>query len=390
MPPTLLPQQRTAVDNLRDGCILNGGVGSGKSITSIVYYLENHKPAPLFIITTAKKRDSLEWDQELAKFAISKHEPCQITVTIDSWNNIKKYVDVVGGFFIFDEQHLVGNGQWVNSFYKIVKNNTWILLTATPADTWSDYVPVFKANGFIKNKTDFEREYCVFNRFTTYPQIERYIGTKKLEHFRDQILVDLVVQRGTIRHTVYVPCGYSKFEVKLLNISRWNHLEDKPIEQASEYFSVLRRIIYLDPSRIDALYGILDHHPKSIIFYNYDFELDALRRSLAVLKGTVAEYNGHKHEPIPNTDSWYYLVQYNSGCEGWNCTETDTVVFFSQSYSYRQTEQAMGRIDRVNTPHKNLWYYFIRSNAKYELAVSRALKNKKKFNETSWYRKTFK
>ena len=365
-------------------------MGSGKSITSIVYYLENHKPAPLFIITTAKKRDSLEWEQELAKFAISKHEPCQIAVTIDSWNNIKKYVDVVGGFFIFDEQHLVGSGQWVRSFYKIAKNNTWILLTATPADTWSDYVPVFKANGFIKNKTDFERKYCVFNRFTKYPQIERYIGTKRLERFRDQILVDLVVQRGTIRHTSYVPCEYDKFEVKLLNVSRWNNLEDKPIEQASEYFSILRRIIYLDPSRIDALYSILEHHPKSIIFYNYDFELDALRRSLAVLKGTVAEYNGHKHEPIPNTDSWYYLVQYNSGSEGWNCTETDTVVFFSQSYSYRQTEQAMGRIDRVNTPYKDLWYYFIRSNAKYELAVSRALKNKKKFNETSWYKKVFK
>lgn len=391
--------QIDAVNRMRNGCILCGGVGSGKSRTSLAYYFiqqggglkpykKMKKPKDLYIITTARKRDDMEWEGELLPFLLSSHpernELYKNKVIIDSWNNIGKYRDTVGAFFIFDEQRVVGSGAWVKSFLKIAKHNDWILLSATPGDTWQDYIPVFMANGFYRTKTEFTREHIVYSRFTKYPKIDRYINAGKLLRYRNQILIDMNFERKTVSHheDVYVNYDISKYKDVVRN--RWDPFKNEPIQQASGLCYVLRRIVNQDESRQRALLELFERHPKMIIFYNFDYELDILRGLYYGNDVEMAEWNGHKHEAVPSGKRWVYFVQYTAGAEGWNCIKTDTTVFYSQNYSYKVMQQSAGRIDRLNTPFKDLYYYHLKSRSGIDLAISKALKDKKKFNESRW------
>lgn len=385
---------------MRNGCILNGGVGSGKSRTSLYYYFKENggsidpdyipmkNPQDLYIITTAMKRDTLEWEGELLNYKISSYpesnELYDNRVVIDSWNNIKKYTDVEGAFFIFDEQRVVGSGAWVKAFLKIAKANNWILLSATPGDTWSDYIPVFLANGFYRNKTEFMREHAIYSRYTKFPKIERYINTGRLLRLKSQILIDMDFKRQTIAHheDVYVKYDISKY--KDANRLRWDPYKNEPIQQASGLCYILRRIVNEDQSRQVALMEILEDHPRAIIFYNFDYELELLLTLTQSLEVEVAQWNGHKHQPVPNGDKWIYLVQYTAGCEGWNSVKTDTIIFYSQNYSYKVMTQAAGRIDRLNTPYRDLYYYHLKSRSGIDLAISKALSEKRQFNELKW------
>lgn len=387
--------QLDAVKRMKNGCILVGGVGSGKSRTAIAYYFLQEggqlspyipmkkMPRDLYIITTAKKRDSLEWDGELANFILSQedNEYYGNKVVVDSWNNIKKYSAVTNAFFIFDEQRVIGSGAWVKAFLKIAKANDWILLSATPADTWSDYIPVFVANGFYKNRTEFNRDHVIFSRFAKYPKIDRYIGLTRLERLRNRILVDMDFERTTRPHHEDVYVNYDILTYKNVIRNRWDPYKNEPIQQASNLCYILRRIVNTDKSRIVALMEILEKSPKAIIFYNYDYELDLLLNLSFDEEVEVAQWNGHKHQPIPEGKRWLYLVQYNAGAEGWNCITTDTIIFFSQNYSYRIMTQATGRIDRMNTPYVDLYYYHLKSHSSIDLAIAKALRQKKKFNE---------
>lgn len=399
----LYDYQLDAIKNLRNGSILCGGVGSGKSLTSLGYYylkqggdskylsggkyikMKNSKD--LYIITTARKRDTCEWEAELAQYLLSPSDDVNLysnKVVIDSWNNIRKYSDIQGAFFIFDEQRVVGSGAWVKSFLKIAKVNDWILLSATPGDTWADYIPVFIANGFYKNRTQFIREHVIYSRFTKYPKIDRYINTGRLIRLRNRILVDMKFDRPTISHHEDVYVRYDVAAYKDITKTRWNPWTDLPITNASELCYSLRRIVNSDESRQVALLDIVADHPRVIIFYNFDYELDILKSMCYINDGDcldIAEWNGHKHQPTPETDKWIYLVQYTAGCEGWNCIKTDTIVFYSQNYSYKVMEQASGRIDRLNTPYKHLYYYHLKSRSGIDLAISKALREKRNFNE---------
>lgn len=396
---SLYPHQQQAVDKLRSGSILCGGVGSGKSRTAIAYYFSREcggsfdedgtilpmkNPKDLYVITTARKRDTFEWEAELLPFLISTHpESCwhKVRATVDSWNNIKKYQDVTDAFFIFDEQRLVGYGAWVKAFRKIAKNNRWILLSATPGDTWSDYIPVFIANGFYKNKTEFLRRHAVYSRFAKYPKIERYVDCNRLEKLRAYITVDMPAPRHTTRHVTDILVEYDAPTYHKIVQDRWNPYSGEPIKDAGERCYTERRCVNSDPSRLDAVLKILKDHPKAIIFYNFDYELIALRETFDRRHISYGELNGHKHESIPTTKDWAYLVQYTAGAEGWNCIQTDTIIFYSPNYSYKMMEQASGRIDRMNTPYFDLWYYRLRSDSPIDKAIFRAIANKKKFNE---------
>ena len=397
--PFLYDYQMDAVNRMKNGCILNGGVGSGKSRTGLYYYFKEQggsinpdyvpmkNPRDLYIITTAMKRDSLEWEGELAYFLLSKDPELNYytnKVVIDSWNNIQKYKNVNGAFFIFDEDRVTGKGKWVKAFLNIARKNKWIILSATPGDTWEQYIPVFVANGFYKNKTEFSREHIIYSRFTKYPKIDRYIGTGKLIRLRNQILIDMDFSRKTIAHHEDIYVKYDVMKYKDAMRTRWDPFKNEPIQQASGLCYVLRRIVNEDESRQVALLEIFEKHPKIIIFYNFDYELNILKGLYYGNDCEIAEWNGHEHQLIPQSKKWVYLVQYAAGCEGWNCIKTDTIVFYSQNYSYKVLAQASGRIDRLNTPFRDLYYYHLKTRSGIDLAISKALSEKKQFNESRW------
>jgi len=382
---SLFTHQELAVNHLKTGSILCGGVGSGKTLTSVFYYKKEEFPKDLYVITTAQKRDTLDWERECAQFAISRDRTASlegVQLTVDSWNNIKKYTEVKDAFFIFDEQRVIGSGSWVKSFYKITKQNNWILLSATPGDTWIDYIPVFVANGFYKNRTEFIRSHVVFNSFTKFPKIDHYIEEARLVRLRNQITITMEYIKPTVQKLDTLFSDYDKDKFDLVFRKRWNPFTNRPIKEVSEFFFTMRKLVNSDPSRINIIRELLLRHKRIIVFYNFNYELNLLRE----LKNEVplAEYNGHKHEPLPTDYSWLYLVQYLSGSEGWNCIETNTVAFYSLNYSYRIMTQAAGRIDRLNTPFATLYYFYIRSAAPIDNWIMRALKNKKNFNESTF------
>ena len=458
----LYPHQVKAVNDLDNGKVLWGGVGTGKSITAAAYYMGKEAPRDVYVITTAKKRDSLDWDGEFARFGVGKAKDATVAgvLTVDSWNNIDKYVGVEDAFFIFDEQRLVGSGAWTKAFIKIAKSNRWILLSATPGDTWLDYIPVFVANGFYKNRTEFKREHVVYSTYSKFPKVERYIGTGTLIKLRNQLLVEMPYIRHTVRHTHNILVDHDQVAFDRVLKDRWHVFEDRPIKDVAELFSAMRKVVNGDISRLEQVRCLMEKHPKLIVFYNFNYELELLRglagpissssptersgksastpseecldggTSTEILGSSpmslktensskseqngstashknstpsttrsdsngklggstsdtfqIAEWNGHKHEEIPKTDRWVYLVQYVAGAEGWNCTETDAMVFWSLTYSYKNWHQAHGRIDRLNTPFHELHYYVLQSNSVIDKAVMRSLKDKKNFNEKSF------
>ena len=404
MPINLLEHQLKALDDIHNGCILCGGVGSGKTITALsYYYLQNDgnidsltggyyipmtdPPKDLYIITTAAVRDKHSWEKEMTLFLLSTNPEVNLygnKVVVDSWNNIGKYTNVENAFFIFDEQRVVGKGVWAKNFLKITKKNNWILLSATPGDCWSDYTTVFIANGFYKNRTDFNNQHIIFDSFTRFPKVRGYMNVHRLIRLREKILVPMDFKRNTISHNQDVLVDYDSITYQYVVKNRKDPDTMAPIKNVSEYCSILRRIVNSSGSRQFRVLELFEEHPKMIIFYNFDYELDILRNLGYGPTVQIAEWNGHMHQPIPDSDSWVYLVQYNAGAEGWNCIKTDTIVFYSENYSYRIMEQAAGRINRMNTPFTDLYYYHLKSRAPIDRGVAMAIRKKKKFNESGF------
>lgn len=370
--------QKDALSKMHNGCILCGGVGSGKSLTALAYakikgYLD------VYIITTARKRDTNEWESDIQKHGGLE----EYAFKVDSWNNIKKYIDVKDAFFIFDEQRVIGHGEWVKCFLQITKKNKWILLSATPGDSWEDYIPVFIANGFYKNRTEFLHQHAVFSKFSKYPKIEKYIDEGLLIFYKDKILVPMNFNRKTTQHHINVFCDYDVTKYRYVMRNRWDIFNNKPIEQISSLCYTLRRIVNDNDNKSREVEKIQKLHNRLIIFYNFDYELERLKK-ISYLKDTViAEWNGHKHDSIPTSKRWVYLVQYTAGAEGWNCTDTDTIVFFSPNYSYKVMVQSAGRIDRLNTSFVDLYFYHIKTKSIIDIAINSALSKKKNFNEKS-------
>lgn len=403
--PFLYDFQMEAVKNAFNGCVFNGDVGSGKSRTGLFYffkeqggwidennYIPMKNPKDLYIITTAMKRDKHEWEGELIPFGMYPKPELnryKNKIVIDSWNNIKKYVDVTDSFFVFDEDKICGTGAWAKSFLKITKKNDWIMLSATTGDHWLDYATLFIANGFYKNITEFKREHVEYDPYCrNFPKVKGFRNTGRLIRLRNKVLIDMDFKRHTTRHHEDVYCNYDIAKYKDTVRNRWDPFKEEPIQQAAGLCYVLRKIVNSDESRQVKLLELLEDHPKSIIFYNFDYERDILL-NIGYEDGTeIAEWSGHAHQPIPTGDKWVYLCQYTAGCEGWNTITTDTIIFYSQNYSYKVMTQATGRIDRLNTKFVDLYYYHLKSRSGIDLAISKAIKEKKIFNEGRYVEKT--
>lgn len=370
----LYSHQEEALGLLQSGKVLVGGVGSGKSRVGASWALSQADESKIIVITTARKRDSLEWDGEFAALGADFEE-----VTIESWNNVARFADYHDHVFVFDEQRVVGSGAWVKSFLKIAKNNSWILLSATPGDVWLDYVPLFIANGYYKNRTEFAERHIVWDRFAKYPKVKKYLDEGLLEARRRKIFVPMPAERHTRRNRSYIPMDYDKEMYESIAKKRVDPWTGEPYRNAAGVCYGLRKCVNSDRSRVDHIRLVARKRKKLIVFYNFNYERDILLELQDEFN--VAEWNGHNHQPIPTTDSWVYLVQYTAGAEGWNCVETDTIVFYSLNYSWKILEQAEGRIDRINTPFTDLHYFYFFSESGIDSAIREAVRKKGVFNE---------
>lgn len=379
----LLAHQADALEELSSGKVLVGGVGSGKSITSLAYVKQNYpEDTKIVVITTAKKRDSGEWFGDALKMSLRQE------LVVDSWNNIKKY-EGQKAFFIFDEQKLVGKGQWVHAFWRIAAENDWLLLTATPADVWVDLMPVFVANGFFKHQTEFFANHVIWARFVRYPMIQKYYDIPTLEKYRDSIYVEMEDMRHTIRHEHDILVPWSMEEEEMLYKHRWNFWDNVPVKDAGELVRLMRKSVNINPARYEKCKELAEKHDRIIIFYNQNYELEILRGLAELTDFEVAEWNGHKHEQVPTSDRWVYLVQFTAGAEGWNCTTTNHTVIYSLPYSYRVLEQAKGRTDRLNTPFTDLHYHILKSNSIFDRAISSKIRKKKNFQASAFGKKAW-
>lgn len=377
---SLHAHQFDALLELKNGSVLVGDVGSGKSIAALEYCRLNYPDHKIVVITPAKKRDSGEWYEDAMKMSLRQE------LVVDSWNKIDDYRDV-NAVFIFDEQKLVGKGAWVKAFWEIAANKPWLLLTATPADVWMDLMPVFVAHGFYRNQTEFTFKHVVWKRFVRYPAIDRYVDEDVLENFRDQIYVRMTDTRTTRRHEHEHIMPYSQEEEHQLYKDRWNFYEDLPVKDVSEMVRLMRKSVNSHPARYEKCKELAEEHPRIIIFYNHNYELEILRALAEFTDRDVAEWNGHKHQAVPTSERWVYLVQYTAGAEGWNCVSTNQTVFYSLPYSYRVLEQARGRTDRINTPFTDLHYHTLVSNSIFDKGIKRAIRRKKNFQAGAFGKK---
>lgn len=397
----LKPHQLTAVREMHDGCVLVGGVGTGKTVTCLMYYytrvcggipqIKNFKyqpmtsPKDIYVITTARKRNELDWELEGSWYGIGREiNQDGVRMTVDSWNNISDYEHITDAFFVFDENRVVGQGAWVASFLKIARENEWVVLSATPGDVWMDYLPIFLANGYYRTKTEFVEQHVEFDRWAKYPKVKKYHGERKLDHFRQKTLVEMPYTRHTKRHHHICPVPFDEILFNRIVKDRWHIYEDRPLKNAAELQILMRRVVNEDISRLGVLMETHEKHPRLIVFYNFNYELDMLRSHLTATGIHFKEWNGQKHEPVPTGDNWVYLVQYTAGAEAWNCTDTDAILFYSLNYSYKIWEQSQGRIDRLNTPFTDLHYYILRSASQIDTSIWRALTTKKSFNERKY------
>lgn len=376
----LYSNQHEAVEKLRSGSILCGKTGSGKTITALFFYKIYYPNLELYVITTAKKRDTKDWEEEASLIGIDN-------IVVDSWNKICDYTNNTGKFFIFDEQRVSGYSKWAKSFIKIARRNKWILLSATPGDVWMDYISVFVANGFYRNKSDFLNQHVEYYPFSNYPKIKRYHNISKLERLRNTILVKMYPNRITHRNRKYHYCEFDDVLYSDTLSNRWHIYENHPIENPSQMTQVARRIVNESDDRQRCLKEILENNDRVIIFYNYNYELDLILNVCKTVDKDfdISQWNGKIHDELPQSDKWVYIVHYYSA-EGWNCTTSNTIVFYSLNYSYKIMEQAEGRIDRPASKNANsdLFYHYLVSASSIDRSIMRALSLKRKFNEVAW------
>ena len=382
----LLKYQEEAIQKLHSGSVLYGATGSGKSLTGLAYYMRCWSHLDLYIITTSKKRNAGEWEEEIAKLG------CPPPKAIDSWNRLKNYRMVSDAFFLFDEHKVGGHGKWAQSMITIAKKNKWILLTATPGDVWDDYASIFIANEFVKNKTTWNEDFCIFDRISKYPKIIGYQREDVLKNMRDAVLVPMEYQSEKVPIPYVIPYKVDHEEEAYVLARRKSlrHPEMRAFRNTSAMFAYMRMNLPDKESKIQALADVLKKEPKAIIFYNFTPEKYEIENAARQVNIPFFQYNGQIKDNVPDGDTWVYAVQYTAGAEAWNCITCRTVIFYSMNYSYKVMTQAKGRIDRCNSPFDELhYYYFISPDFEIDQEILNALTRKEKFNEEALANKHF-
>lgn len=375
------------------------GTGAGKSAISLSWAKTTPNQKWL-VVTTASARDSGQWYKELGLWC-PEISPDYLNVisweglakwTVSHWEEVEEYT------FIFDELAKAKAGTSSargRAFLQIAKHTDWWAgFTATPGDRWIDFQAYFIAGHYIKNKTQFLREFCQVQTFKGYPEIVGYRDEETLKRWWDR----MIVCPDTAKMYAELPReGHRQYKFKpsaeYKRVAKTRTLQDGTLlDTSGAYCAALRRLCFTKAKQqwlTDYLEGL---GTNAVLFYQFTEtgdELVELAKRVLPKCARVWRVCGSVHEiPTAETIGKYDIVvcQWQAGAEALNLQFMYEWVSVEPHYSYSTSVQARGRIKRIGQKHPMHFYYLICEDS-IESDIYKALSEKSDFSAEYWYAK---
>lgn len=363
---------------------LNGDVGTMKSKIAIDlcasrYHAGEIKKVLVFLPVSTKKNFQEQislWNTcEALEWKIVGHETMGSSPR--TVFDVLKFIDNETQVII-DESHLVKNPLAKRS--KRIKNicdkaSYKIVMTGTPVtenvhNLYMQYAMLSDLIINVPNWLKFEEKYIILgghsgNEVIGYKNLDHLLGL--IEPYTYQIDSSVLGLKAKTHHKHYCDLNaeqkelYESEKERLLDLIRNDEVRATDIFQTFMRMQQITSGYYIDHygNKVEihthkiALLKELDFPEKTVFFCKFIFEVDTLLNFFG--KENCAEFSGRnpktrdaEKDSFVRGDKKYFIATMQSGGTGLNGLQfvSNNVVFFSNSFSYFQRKQSIGRVDR--------------------------------------------